>query len=114
MQKFTIPLSKQLAVIRSRMPGWKANLRLNKLILQGNLQPTPNSEVYSIRIEYQDRGKPMIYVVSPSLKCREDSKEIPHTYTPNRLCLYYPKYGEWKPSDLLYDTIIPWTSLWLY
>lgn len=30
------------------------------------------------------------------------------------LCLYHPKYREFNGTDFLCDTIIPWTSLWLY
>ena len=54
---------------------------------------------------------------------KEKDEKIPHTYERNyidknkqivRLCLYYPKYGEWKNYMYIADTIIPWTIEWLY
>jgi hypothetical protein len=35
-------------------------------------------------------------------------------YFQKHLCLYQPKYREFRSSDFISDTIIPWISLWLY
>ena len=42
--------------------------------------------------------------------------ELPHVYEqkPPQLCLYLPSAGEWSPSMLIVDTIIPWSILWLF
>lgn len=40
--------------------------------------------------------------------------KIPHLYPNGSLCLYYPDYNEWHANDSWADSIIPWTSLWLY
>jgi hypothetical protein len=31
-----------------------------------------------------------------------------------RLCLYLPSADEWMPTQLIAETIVPWTSLWLF
>src|ERR1019366_2576583 len=30
------------------------------------------------------------------------------------LCLYDPRENQWSPEDFIADTILPWTSEWLY
>jgi hypothetical protein len=52
-------------------------------------------------------------MLDPVMEMRE-GKYPHHILKHNRLCLYYPKFKEWMPHMFLADTIIPWSSLWLY
>ena len=62
---------------------------------------------------------PDVEIISPILKRRSPSEPIPHLYPARghpdrpRLCLYDPAEAEWKPSDAIADTIIPWAIDWL-
>ena len=49
-------------------------------------------------------------MVSPELE-HPDGEPLPHVYRGERLCLCYP--GEWKSSQHIARTIIPWASEWL-
>jgi hypothetical protein len=42
-------------------------------------------------------------------------RDLPHVYrNPTRLCLYLPRTPEWQPWMRLDQTVVPWTSLWLF
>lgn len=62
---------------------------------------------------------PDIDVVEPILRRRSADDPIPHIYPARshpdqpRLCLYDPAEAEWKSSDAIADTIIPWAIDWL-
>jgi hypothetical protein len=80
----------------------------------GILQPTPPSEKYEIEIGYKLNQSPRVFVLQPELRPRSENEPVPHTYEEDCLCLYLPWGGEWTPQKFIADTIIPWTSLWLY
>lgn len=80
----------------------------------GEIQPTARSEKYTVEIKYQLKQPPRIQVLKPKLVINFNGEKIPHVYPGNRLCLFQPKYREFTYSDLISETIIPWTSLWLY
>ncbi len=42
-----------------------------------------------------------------------EGERLPHTYSGERLCLYYPRIGEWRGDMLIVKTIVPWISEWL-
>ena len=83
---------------------------------QYSIQPTPMSRVYELLLTYENKSSPKIWVISPDLKELAGGKKIPHLYSQSdiRLCLYLPNTGEWNNTKLLGDTIIPWSSLWLF
>lgn len=91
----------------------KSSQNPNRLVWEGQLQPTLLSEKYTIRIIYNKNHPPKVFVENPKLRMRLG--EIPpHLYDECNLCLYYPKKNEWNSRKLLSKTIIPWASLWLY
>lgn len=65
-------------------------------------------------MKYNLLDNPKTIIISPKLTSNSKGEEIPHLYSRENLCLYHPKYREFKRTDFLSDTIIPWTSLWLY
>ncbi|MBL0388494.1 hypothetical protein JJB07_17975 [Tumebacillus sp. ITR2] len=110
-----ISLALQDMVLRARFASFKVVQRSHQLITwEGEIQPTDISEIYRVKIEYsQKEYAPKVWVVSPQLRSRGDDK-IPHTYPGKRLCLYLPRTGEWSRDQLIAETFVPWTSLWLY
>ena len=53
-------------------------------------------------------------MISPKL-IQKNGERVPHLYDQEtqRLCLFMPKYEEWKPFMYISETIIPWASEWL-
>lgn len=78
----------------------------------GTLQPTPSSLSYSVTIVYEAGRRPASYV--KDLRLRPGAKRIPHTYEPDRPCLFYPAGREWRSDMKIATSIVPWLSLWLY
>src|SRR6267143_4052981 len=65
----------------------------------GDLQPTPMSILYRIRVTYRLQKDPEVHVVQPALRDRSSKDRIPHVYPGNRLCLFLTGVGEWRPTD---------------
>lgn len=108
------PLSQQAQAIRLKWPGFIVSVSGNGLKAAGDLQPTARSAVYTIQIIYELGDTPDISLINPKIEKNFKGKMPEHLYSKERLCLYRPIYGEFKPSDLISETIIPWTCLWLY
>ena len=65
---------------------------------------------------FMKRNAPKIYVVRPEkLRLATGQDKLPHVFsTPEQqICLFYPGFKEWLPSNLLARTIVPWASEWL-
>lgn len=108
------PLSAQAQAIQLKWLGFAVSVTGNKLKAVGDLQPTSRSITYTVQIVYHLGDKPNITLLSPKIEKNFNGEMPEHLYSEERLCLYRPIYGEFKPSDFISDTIIPWTSLWLY
>jgi len=78
----------------------------------GELQPSAVSEKYMVRIEYAFGRRPKVLVLKPKLRRRVSSQRIPHTFSDGSLCLHL--HEDWTRAMYIADTIVPWTSLWLY
>lgn len=87
-----------------------ATIKCGRIRWEGRIQPTPLSCDYLLRLTYQQPCKPEIVVISPELE-RPKGKRLPHVYPGERLCLCYP--GQWKGSQLIAHTLVPWASEWL-
>lgn len=80
------------------------------------IQPTPLSQVYKIKVSYRYGEIPKVYVTDPySLDKYPGKKILPHVYSTSeqRICLYYPGIGEWTKKKLIAHTIVPWAAEWL-
>lgn len=114
-----IPSGRQLSVahqalrLRLRFPNERYPVvKSGRLVWRLNLQPTPLSVVYQVEVRYRHRDTPRVRVLSPKLESRP-GETLPHVYPGNELCLYYRR--EFVGSrDFIADTIVPWTSEWLY
>ena len=93
---------------------------------------SPLSRIYHVRLTYYprlffdgwriDASYVSIHVLDPPIGAlaRKAGRRLPHVYRNHHdpdlpaLCVYDPEADEWDPSMFLVDTIIPWTSDWLF
>jgi hypothetical protein len=106
-----VNLGRQIAAIKTVVPGARGNVRRGELVCTLTLQPTPVSRNYTVRIVYRHRRRPRVTVTDPPLALHPDATALPHVYPDGDLCLHLPL--EWKEHMFLSDTILPWTSAWL-
>jgi hypothetical protein len=109
-----VSLAEQLSVMQKLFPAFRHRWSGQTVVWTGDLQPSLLSDRYRVRISYNLHKYPFIDVVEPKLTIRDGSKSIPHVYEENRLCLFDPRKNEWSHTMLIAETIIPWTSLWLF
>lgn len=107
-------IAKQAASIKVKFSEFDVTFNRASLKAVGYIQPTARSERYKVQIKYYFKEAPEIKVLEPGLITNFNGDKIPHVYSGNELCLYQPRYREFTASDYISDTIIPWTSLWLY
>lgn len=108
-----MPLGVQGGALKRLFP--ESHVAFNKsisLTWTGQLQPTPLSDTYTVKIRYRLKQRPVVTIVSPELKQRNGSR-IPHVFSGNELCLFRYQYFEWDSTMSIAETIVPWTSLWL-
>lgn len=105
--------------LKRKFDGVSGHLERNTLSCKISVRPTPLSDEYVLKVDYNpDRTIPFsVYVVKPKpLKLAKDADRLPHVYdqSTQRLCLYLPRKREWNASMLLSETAIPWAIEWLY
>jgi len=113
-QTSTLPVAAQIGEMRRRYPHFTAAWRRGHVAWTGTLTPIAGCAEYTVRIGYRLGDQPKVHVLSPVLRDRGDEMQIPHRYGDGSLCLYRPKYREWTPSHAIAETIVPWSSVWLY
>lgn len=90
-------------------------LRADSLTWFYETSPSPLSREYCIRIEMAPGLPPRIFVDDPDIDMLACGRDLPHIYrNPTRLCLYLPGTQEWQAWMRLDQTVVPWTSLWLF
>ncbi len=95
-------------------PQFRYSWHRGVAIWRGPLRPSALSAEYMVRITYKLGFTPSVDVLDPELSSRVPGEKIPHTYPEDRLCLYLPRANDWSARDLIADTIVPWTSVWLF
>ena len=108
-----INLAVQQLMLRKQFPDAHCRVSRSELTWVGILTPSPLSRSYRVRLRHSLSESPDVEVLDPKLE-RRDGKLPEHLYTGERLCLYQPRTGEWNSTMLLSETIIPWTSEWLF
>jgi hypothetical protein len=78
----------------------------------GTLTPTPMSDTYTVGFEYSVPFRPEIRVLAPDLVVRPESDGLPHVFGDGTLCVHTA--DEWHGRLIIAQTIVPWTSTWLY
>jgi hypothetical protein len=112
--KKNLSIADQYARIKRDYPQFKSVINREYLNIKGQIQPSPRSIKYQFKISFKIGYRPRIKITNPELKKNFNNDRIPHVYSGNELCLYYPKYNEFTSKQPLVDFIIPWISLWLY
>ncbi|MCK0125826.1 hypothetical protein MWU76_15655 [Gelidibacter sp. F2691] len=114
---FGMPAYLQLQIIKQAFPNTKVLKKSwNSFEISIELQPTPLSKKYKIKIIYKKNLYTEVYVIDKILKLAPNRIKLPHVYDSDKqkLCLYSPLKWEWKPNKRIVNTIIPWASEWLY
>lgn len=106
-------LGEQLAYFRLFFPSFQSRIHNGCLRSIGFIQPTVISRQYEVEFTQRGGKWPEVRVINPRLERGKQDEDIPHMYCQERLCLYLPSGDEWKPSQPIALTIVPWTSLWL-
>ena len=116
IKHYTYPeLLKRIRDVKEAFPGTQSKIFHEKATLTLRIQPTEVSTEYEVKlIARQGRQTVKIFVTSPKIGKYEGEKKVPHLYGDGSLCLYYPDYNEWCYTDSWAETLIPWTSLWLF
>ncbi|MEZ4927906.1 MAG: hypothetical protein R3A50_16605 [Saprospiraceae bacterium] len=95
-----------------RQISFPKDAELSVLMCDIKLRPKVMSREYWVRIIYKVGQRPLVYVKFPKLSYRRINP-LPHFNSDNTLCLYHgPK--EWDGTMLLAETIVPWSSEWLF
>ncbi|BBY66819.1 hypothetical protein [Mycolicibacterium helvum] len=106
-------VSQQAFALRNLLPDATITLRRGtRLTMTADLQPTPMSRHYRVKIDYRLGALPEVSVIAPELQLHSAADELPHTFPGEKLCLHLP--GEWSPSMYIARTTVPWTSEWLF
>jgi hypothetical protein len=104
-------LARQVHALQTAYPEGRSTWKRGAVTWIGELQPTPHSRTYRIRVLYKsESGRPRVSVDRPKLLIAP-GKPLPHVFRGNNLCLHMP--GEWNDRMLIAETILPWTSEWL-
>lgn len=106
----SVPL--QYEALRSALPLFRGNLGRDRFVCRGELQPLGVSRRYQVRFEYRRNLLPDVWIESPDLVHPEHG-EPPHSYAPDRPCLFHPKDRDWTPRKLIAFTVLPWLLEWL-
>lgn len=70
--------------------------------------------MYQYEIKYPSNDRPFIKIVEPILEKYERADKLPHVYSVDDLCLYFPHYNEFTHRELITETVLPWIALWIY
>jgi hypothetical protein len=112
-----LPIQHQLGALKSYFPaGRTTQLGRDRLTWVQTITPTPLSDTYTIKLHYVIGQQPKVFVAKPTLTFALGQTKLKHVYSTKRqeLCVYYPKWREWRPDMYFVHTLIPWTSEWLY
>jgi hypothetical protein len=108
-----VSILRQGVDLSAMIPGSRLKMESTKLDWTGILRPTRRSVLYEVSLTYSLCFEPEVRVLYPALVPRAGF--LPHYYhDTERLCLYDAGKHQWDASMMIGDTIIPWTSEWLY
>lgn len=110
-----VELVRQASEIKKHYPQtvWKCKRGAIEVIL--TLKPTTTSITYTIKLCAKQHSTTVdIFVIEPKINFFENGKKVPHLYPNGSLCLFYPPNNEFHYKNLWCETLVPWTSLWLF
>ncbi len=108
-----LTIMEQYSHLKQTFDWLKCTAKCGELKVIGQISPTTISSTYTFTLNYRLQSRPRVRIIEPKLE-KPGGRNPPHLFSDGSLCLYYPKHYEWKPTMLIGETIIPWTSLWLF
>lgn len=114
-RKQILPIAAQAMGLRRYYPNGQIQLGRNLLRWTGELSPGEYSRTYSLEMVYEIGKHPSVWIREPNLQALAGKRPLPHVYEAKeqKLCLYVPNAGIWRPDRALAFTIIPWACYWL-
>jgi hypothetical protein len=110
VRKSGLSLPQQAFALKSVYAG-TVRLRPSGLSWRGQLKPSELSGQYLTEVSLGAGQNPVVNVIEPALRPDERGR-LPHIWEDGSLCLNTA--GQWSPNMLLVDTVIPWSSEWLF
>lgn len=106
----------QSVALQKRFPSGLTTWSRRAVRWIGNLCPSEFGRNYLVELRYEIGDKPDVWVREPNLAEFTNGRKLPHVYDQKaqRLCLYFPGVGFWRPNMPLARTILPWSCLWLH
>ena len=112
-----VSLAQQLLLLRARsaLPG-EGGVKRGVLTWLYTARPSPVGRLYTLLLRLKEAEFPSVIVRAPDLNALASGKKFPHVYgdQPPELCLFRPSKCEWRVTDKLVDTIVPWSVEWLH
>lgn len=108
-----VVLIREKKLIESKYEFLSCTINKDKLNCIGKVKPTEYSEEYKIKIVYDGKNSPKVFVIYPVIEYNDDIHMFP---SDNSLCLYHAETDKffWNfRKHNVFDTIIPWTLEWL-
>ena len=99
----------QKLLVEKMFPAFQCSLRRGVLECMGVIQPSDESEHYTIQIRTAEWSAPKVRILKPRITPRPAI----HMYRDGTLCLYHPPTQPWSGANDMHKTIIPWTAEWL-
>lgn len=115
---YAIPAQAQLKKMLDKYPTSTGTIARNGIRWVFDVQPTPKSRIYTIRVSYQLNQPPVIEIVKPTNLIREkEGTDFIHMFRDSNrgkqmLCLYTE--GDWTSQKYIAETIVPWAAKWCY
>ena len=99
--------------LKLAFPDFQVKTARNQLRCTGVLQPSPISDAYTVKLEYEvSAPRPRVHVLQPELRLAKGKTKLPHVFPGNELCLHLS--SDWRPDQKICEFVIPWISVWLY
>jgi len=108
-------MTAQAIGLRAHFPNGAVTSNRESVCWLGDLSPDEFARTYTIEVKYRDSEFPKAWVRAPDLHALTDGRRLPHVYDQKeqRLCLFVPGCGIWRPDRALTRTILPWACYWL-
>lgn len=110
-----LSLAAQAHGLRARFPNAKITATRQGVSWRGELSPAQYARSYDVEMRYRRSAQPEVWVRAPDLHALSGDRRLPHVYdqAEQRLCLFVPGCGIWRPNRALASTILPWACYWL-
>ena len=110
----TLGIHEQKAWFKTVFPRFSCLIAESTLVCSGELQPTPLGSAYRVQIQYRGGHNPKAFIRDGQLQRRSAEEQIPHTYSEEQPCLFFPRGNEWRSDLVLAKSFVCWLVEWLH